>query len=209
MIRMFLVFLAAMVVAGSLVGCRANVPQDDNGQINTDNTQTDTNTPTQDHTNQSADSTKILENIWAKYEEDEKFSVYGGALENSVNDAPGALDVTDEEEMTTRYLLPSEMLGKVSEGASLVHMMNNNIFTAVVVKLSNSTEMKTVYENWRDTIQRNQWICGQPDRLLMANVDGSHLLMVFASKEAMDTFKQKMAQAYPQGAILYDEAIVS
>lgn len=212
-------FMVTMLIVTALTGCRSNVPQDTTGQImpsstapTTGNTQPSSTAPstTQNGNSDNAtESVQILSAIWNQYGEGDKFAAYGGGVENAVDNAPGALNMADTEELTTRYLIPQDQLTAIREGASLVHMMNNNIFTGVVVTLSESGDMKTLFEAWRDAIQGNRWICGQPDRLLMANVDDSHLIMAFGSAEAMSTFTSKLSAAHSGAKILYNEAIVS
>lgn len=212
--KKFALILAAAMLFGILAaGCRRNDPQEpeSTGAVedilpSVNQTETTGSTdPTQTGTKTQAG--QILGNIWAQYGDEERFAVYGGAVENSVADAPGDLDMENEEELMSRYLLPEGVLVDVSEGASLVHLMNNNIFTAVAVKTARSP--KETAKAWRDSVQQNRWICGQPDRLLMADVDGDHLLLAFGSEDAMNTFKTKLESAYPQAQILYHEAIVA
>ena len=86
--------------------------------------------------------------------------------------------------------------------------MNNNIFTAAAFGMKQDADLKAEAKALRDGLQKTQWICGQPDRLLVAQVDG-HLLMAFAAKEAMDTFRQNLQSVYPSASILYDEAVTA
>ena len=136
-------------------------------------------------------------------------AVYGGAVENSVADGPGDLDMMNADELTTRYLLPESHLPLVQEGASLVHLMNNNIFTAAVFKLTDSQRLNTVAKDLRDNVQQNRWICGQPDKLLIADMGDGQLLMVFGSNDAMDGFRTNMTKVYPNANILYSENILA
>lgn len=208
---------AIMLLTAVLTACRSNVPQDTNGVITTSpaTTAAPTTVPpttaapgTTQPTGETTGSVAILEAIWARFGEEERFSTYGGSIENAVTDAPGALNMAATEELTGSYLLPADKLGGITEGASLVHMMNANIFTAVVVKL-HSSDVQSLFESWRDAIQSNRWICGQPDRLLMATVGEGYLLMSFGGNDAMNLFQAKLAEAVPQVRILYNEAIVS
>ena len=169
-------------------------------------TQSTQSVPSGTATTQAA---QILNSIWERFADDERFAAYGGTVENAVSDAPGDLDMQNTEELTTHYLLPENNLREVTEGASLVHMMNSNIFTAAVVKLSEDASAEDLAKDWRDTIQGNRWICGMPDRLILADVDGQHLLMAFASKDILTTFQDKLTAQYPQARILYNEAVVS
>ncbi|MBQ7817724.1 MAG: hypothetical protein IJ388_02880 [Oscillospiraceae bacterium] len=166
-----------------------------------------TTEPTQMGTATST-SAQILNGIWTGYGESERFACYGGTVEHSVSDAPGDLDMTNTEEITNKYLLPADQLANVESGASLVHLMNSNIFTSAVFKLKDGADVRAVAKALRDNIQKTQWICGQPDHLLVAEVD-SHLLMAFAAKDAMDTFRQKLNTAYADTTIIYDEAVTA
>lgn len=205
--------MTVLLLASVLTGCRSNVPQDTTGSIAPSTTVPHTTTVpptgTQGGEADTEATVQLLQSIWDKYGDDERFAAYGGAVENSVSDAPGGLDVTNAEEMTTRYLIPQEQLASVQEAASLVHMMNSNIFTGVAVKLAEGTDAKAMSAAWRDAIQSNQWICGQPDRLLMADVGEGYMVMVFGSADAIKLFSDKLTEVYPEAKVLYDEAIVS
>ena len=213
--KKYLSFLLIAALLVALTGCRPATPADTTPSTQPSTTPTDaptqgtTEAPTQGTTTAQTDSAKILANIWQAYAENERFAVYGGAVENSVADAPGDLDISNTEELTGRYLLPQEQLASVKEAASMVHLMNNNIFTAVVFRLTDEAETETVANALRTSVQGNQWICGQPDKLLMADMEDDHLLMVFGSADAVDTFKAKLSGVYADADILYDENIVA
>ena len=216
--KLLMLFLTFAMLASMLTGCRmGSAPTDATDatqpatQPTTQPTQAPTNpTETEPQLSGSADtsSAKLLAAIWAAYGEEDRFASYGGTVENSVADAPGDLDMTNTEELTSKYLLPPSVLEQVENGASLVHLMNNNIFTAAAFGMKQDADLKAEAKALRDGLQSTQWICGQPDRLLVAQVDG-HLLMAFAAKEAMDTFRQNLQTVYPSANILYDEAVTA
>ena len=79
----------------------------------------------------------------------------------------------------------------------------------MAVKTGEDADLKTLQTAWRDNIQGNQWICGQPDRLLMTTVGEGYMVMAFGSTEAMELFEGKLAEVYPDAQSLYNEAIVS
>ena len=213
--KMFAIFLAAMMTMLPLAGCRMGGNPDTTGttQPSTQETQPSTQM-TQPSTEATQDlvgtgkssGAKILSAIWGAFAEEERFAAYGGTVEHSVADAPGDLDMNNTDELTTRYLLPMEQLSMVKSAASLVHMMNNNIFTGVVFEVDGS--VKELAEAVRKNVQKTQWICGQPDQLLMAQVEG-HLLMAFGGKDVMDVFRGKLKQVHSGASILYDEAITA
>ena len=153
-------------------------------------------------------SAQVLSGIWKEYGEGERFACYGGTVEHSVSDGPGDLDLTNTEELTSKYLLPEAQLANVENGASLVHLMNSNIFSAAAFKLKEGADIREAAKALRDNIQKTQWLCGQPDHLLVADVEG-HLVMAFAEKGNMDTFRQKMKTVYAETSIIYDEAVTA
>ena len=212
--KVFVLFLScALLLSFVLAGCRSNVPQETEGHIvPTDDAtgatlMTEVTVPTVPMGTAESHSTQILQKIWDKYPEESRFAVFGGAVENSVADGPGDLDLSMEEELTTRYMLPGDQMEILEEGASLVHMMNGNIFTAVVIRVNGDSQ--NLAKTWRSNIQATRWICGQPDRMLMAQPEEGYLLMAFGSQEAMTTFKGKLQEVYASAKILYEEAIVA
>ena len=217
--RTVAILLAALMTMLPLTGCRMGGNTDTTGttQPSTEATQpsTEATQPSTEATQPSTEDTlgtgassgaQILSAIWGAYADEERFAAYGGTVEHSVADAPGDLDMNNTEELTTKYLLPVEQLSKVKSAASLVHMMNSNIFTGVVFEVDG--DVKELADAIRQNVQKTQWICGQPDQLLMAQVE-EHLLMAFGSKDAMDVFRTKLSQVHSGTSVLYDEAITA
>lgn len=211
--KVFALFLSCVMLLGMFAGCRSNVPQETDGHIvpTDDSTgatiMTELTVPTMPMGMAESDSAKVLQKIWDQYPQNERFAAYGGGVEQSVADGPGDLDMKMTEELTSRYLLPEDQLQMVEEGASLVHLMNNNIFTAVVFKVKENPE--TLAKSWRTSIQGTRWICGQPDRLVMAQPVEGMLLMAFGSQDAMTSFRSYLIAAFPAAHIVYEEAIVA
>ena len=210
------IFLASVMMLGLLTGCTGAMTPDETTaptQETTVPTQ-ETTAPTQAPTQTlpvgtaTSSSAQILAQIWAQYGVDERFASYGGTVEHSVSDAPGDLDMTNAEEIISKYLLPADQLSNVENGASLVHLMNSNIFTAAAFKLKDGASIKDAAKALRDNIQKTRWLCGQPDHLLVAEVEG-HLLMAFAEKQNLQTFKQKLSAAHSGATIHYDEAVTA
>jgi len=206
------IFLALALIF-CLAGCRAK-PADDTTAA-TDSTVTDPVTQPSDTATSGNDQTdansaaEILSAIWEKYPEEARFAVYGGMMESPVNSAPGNLDLTNGDEIASKYLLPADLLVQVEEGASLVHLMNSNLFTAAVFKLKAETDTEAFAKTLRENIQKNQWICGQPDKLLIAKPEGEYLLVSFGSEDAMSTFRTHFSQSFSGAKTFYDEAVVA
>ena len=153
-------------------------------------------------------SAEILAAIWDRFAQEERFAAYGGTVEHSISDAPGDLDLGYTDELIGAYLMPADRLAQLADAAALVHMMNSNIFTAAAVELSSAAQVGSFGESWRDNIRQNRWICGQPDRMVMAVPEQGRIVMAFGSNDAMDLFERYLKEAYPNARILYQEAIV-
>lgn len=160
-------------------------------------------------TEPSADVSKLtavtlLSNIWANYDENQRFAACGGALDQPVEDAPGGLNVANTEELAARYLVPEDKMELLTEGASLVHMMNSHIFTACAIRVSGNED--AFVEAWRQNIQDTQWLCSWPDRLLVGKV-GEYILLSFGLEDTMSVFRDQLVKAYPNVVILKEETI--
>lgn len=206
--KLICVFLSLILLMGAMAGCR-RAPQETTSQptISTPGATTQPSTTTQPDSGEASDSVTVLETIWNNFGEDERFATYGGSVNHAVDNAPGKLSAQDTDELVSKYLIPQDQLGNVADGASLVHMMNSNIFTSAVLQLTEETNAESFAKAWRDAIHQNQWICGQPDELLMLEVDG-FVLMAFGSADAMSLFESKTMEAFPNARNLYSEPVV-
>ena len=152
-------------------------------------------------------SLQILESAWEKYPSAERFSVYGGMMMQPVEDGPGVLDLTQKEELQAVYILVPPYLEKITEGASMVHLMSRNIFTAAVVKIPEEGDFMPVFRQWRDSIQSNHWIGGRPERVLLAKVEKEFLVMVLGTREMVKCFESRLTDTYKTTEILYRQAV--
>ena len=149
----------------------------------------------------------VLEDIWAKYGEDEKFAVIGGNMENPVDGAPGNYDMAYAENLTWNLLVPAEQLANIDEAATMIHMMNANTFTCGVVHLTEGTDAAAFAQVMRDAIQNNQWMCGFPETLTVAVIGGEYVLIAFGVNDAMNPFMTHFGEAFADANILFNEAV--
>ena len=155
----------------------------------------------------STGSLTVLENIWNLYGEDEKFAVIGGNIEDPVDGAPGNYDMAYAENLTWNLLVPEDQIANIDEAATMIHMMNANTFTCGVVHLVEGTDAAAFAQVMRDAIQNNQWMCGFPETMTVAVVDGEYVLIAFGVNDAMNPFMTHFAEAYAEAEILFNEAV--
>ena len=148
---------------------------------------------------------QILEDVWAVYEEDEKFAIAGGDYNTMVPDAPGAVDVSDGETLDALLGFPADSAGLIDDGASLMHMMNQNTFTAGAYHVTKADDVQTVADAIKENIMNRQWMCGFTDDLVVYSVGTNYVVAVFGAEDVVDNFEDALEEVYASTKILYDE----
>lgn len=153
-----------------------------------------------------ADSLTILNKVWESYTDDEKFPAAGGDYEHAVDNAPGAFDLSDADNLSYMLSVPTDDASLIDDAASLMHMMNMNTFTCGALRTASADDAAKLASDLRDAIQAKQWMCGFPDKLVIATL-GNYVVSVYGDEELVNTFRDKLLAAYSDASIVYDEAI--
>ena len=151
----------------------------------------------------AASALEILENTWNLFGEDEKFFVMGGDFENMVDGAPGAVNVAGVDFLTGNLIIPEAETANVTEAASLIHGMNANTFTCAAYAVA---DVQAFADAMKTAIQGNHWMCGFPEKLVIAEVDG-FVVVMFGHGDAVNPFLTNLQAAYPTTNVLAEEAI--
>ena len=190
--------ILVLAMALSMAACTSNKP--------TETTTAPTTEATTEATTEPAvvieSATEILENVWALFGEDEKFFTMGGDYEAMVDNAPGA--VKDTGFMNGTLLVPEAELANVTDCASLVHGMMLNNFTCGAFKV---TDAAAFAETMHSVISTNPWMCGMPEKMVIATIGGEYVVAMFGVNDAVNPFEEKLVAAYPDAVIAYSEAI--
>lgn len=186
--KKFVALLLAMTLTLSLTAC--------GGGKTAETTKDDTEGKT---------AVDILTDAWAAYEEDEKFAIAGGDYNTMVSDAPGAVDVKDGETLDALLGFPAASAGLIDDGASMLHMMNQNTFTAGVYHVAKADDVQAVADAIKENIMNRQWMCGFPDDLVVYSVGANYVVAVFGAEDVVDNFEDALETAYASTKILYDE----
>ena len=150
---------------------------------------------------------EVLETIWNAYGDDEKFAVIGGNIEDVVDGAPGNYNLAYAENLTYNLLVPAELIASIDDAASMIHMMNANNFTSGVVHLTEGTDVAAFTEAMHTAISTNPWMCGFPEKMIIAVIDGSYVLISFGVNDAMNPFEAHLTEVYANAEIIYNEAL--
>ena len=189
--KLFSLLLAAAMIL-SLAACGSKADDNNGGD-----------------TAQPADALALLNTVWSSYAEDDKFAVSGGDMneENMVDGAPGNFSVSDGDALDYSLGYPAADADKLSDAASLTHMMNANTFTAGAYHLSDKSDMDTVVSDLKDNIMSRQWMCGFPDKLVVFTYD-RYVVALYGNEDLVNTFRDKLTAAYGDAVVAYDEAII-
>ncbi len=148
-----------------------------------------------------ASALEILETVWGQFGDEEKFFAMGGDFDNMVDGAPGKASNTDF--LTGNLIVPADQTANITDAASLIHGMNANTFTCAAYAVADANAFATAMQT---AIQGNQWMCGFPEKLVIAEV-GGYVVVMFGHGDAVTPFQTKLTAAYPTTNVLVDEAI--
>ena len=161
---------------------------------------------------------EILETIWNDYAEDEQFPVSGGDMQTHIEkmeedenymipNAPGAYNLEYAEDLMYSLLIPETELENLSEAATMVHMMNGNNFTCGAFKLKNGN-VAAFAETMKEAVMNNQWMCGQPEQLIIVSFGDGFVMMAYGIADAMDPFVEHMNSVYAGAEVLVEESLI-
>ena len=146
----------------------------------------------------------MLTNIWNGVPEDQRFFAMGGDFTNIVDGAPGVFNLQDEG-LTATLLVPADQIANLDEAASLLHAMMANNFTAGMFHVTG--DAAAFAETMHGVISNNPWICGMPEKMIIAVIDGEYVLTCFGINDAVNPFETALSTVYPNAEIKYNEAI--
>ena len=154
------------------------------------------------------DALTILNTVWASYSEDEKFPAAGGdySEENMTDGKPGKVSLEKPSEIEYLLTLPASVIEEADDAASLFHMMNGNTFTCGVLHLKDAGQLDAAAGDVKTYVMNTQWMCGFPDKLIVVSV-GNYIVECFGAEDLVNTFRDKLAAAYPSANVITDEAI--
>ena len=189
--KKFLTLLLAAAMTLSLAACGSKT--DDNSGNNS----------------QPASALELLNAVWANYSDDDKFPATGGDYDeaNMTEDAPGNFSVEDGDALDYSLSFPAADASKLSDAASLTHMMNANTFTAGAFHIANAPDVDAVVSDLKDNIMNRQWMCGFPDKLVILAM-GEFVVSCFGAEELVDQFRDTLTSVYSEASVVCDEPLL-
>ncbi|MGN0335735.1 MAG: hypothetical protein ACI4DV_08780 [Lachnospiraceae bacterium] len=188
-------YMLAVTLVFGVVGCSGNQnPAGDGSVVTADETE-------------GKSSLDIVKEIWAAYEEDEKFPISGGDSENMAFDEPGEFDVTKTEDMDYLLGVPEDAAALIDDAASLVHALNQNTFTAGVYHVTDAGQVQAFADALKENILNRHWMCGFPDTLVIFSVGSNCVIAAFGNDELIDNFEDHVEDLFQTETLLCEEAL--
>ena len=200
--KKMITLILALAMVMSMAACGQKTPPQTNAPETETQAPETTAAPTVEV---PASALEILENVWALFGDDEKFPVMGGDFEAMIPDAPGAVNLATPDFIVGTLLVPETEAANVTDAAALVHSMMLNNFTCGVFRVSG--DAAAFADAMYGKISTNPWMCGMPEKMVIAVIGGEYVLAVFGVNDAVNPFETTLAQAYADADVKYSEAI--
>ena len=212
--KKLIALLMVLTMVLSMAACTSETPDNEGDEKET--TETTESTEPVDY---AAAAVEILQNVWDLYPEDEQFFVSGGNMEYHIEqmekdenymppNGPGVYDMAYAENLPYLLYIPETEMANVDGAATMIHGMLANNFTSGVVHVKAGTDVTAMANAIKDNLAQTQWICGTPDQMLVAVVNGEYVLVAFGVNDAMNPFVTRVGEAYPDAEVIYSGSII-
>ena len=140
-----------------------------------------------------ADSLSVLTAVWEALPEDAVFSAMGGDAENAVMDAPGVHSLEAVDSLTANFAIPADLVASIDDAATVMHAMNSNTLTAIVCHVVEGADIDAAVAAVQAEVEGKQWMCGCPDRYVIAKIPGNYLALVYGVQDVAGSFIDTMS----------------
>ena len=141
----------------------------------------------------------ILGGTLAKYQKDDV--VFNVSLDMNIN-----LEENSDLLQSLLYI-PEEQMESVI-GASIMLHMNQSFFTGAALELAEGTDPVAFAETLKDAISTTQWLCGSPEKLMVATVSDSFVVVAYGldndESPLITTFQNRLKDAHGEDAVILE-----
>ena len=164
-----------------------------------------------------ANAAELLQIIFEKYNaaqatDDTKLWVCGGNINNFETcnpEGPAAFVALEAEDYNANLGIPAAEADKIASAASMFNMMNANTFNCFTVQLNDGVDADSFINALKDNILARQWICGSPEKLVIAKAPGNCIIAVWGVVEfggIVDPVAQSFATSVEGATIVVEHS---
>ncbi|MBR2445412.1 MAG: hypothetical protein IKB28_01950 [Clostridia bacterium] len=142
--------------------------------------------------------------------EDTMLYVCGGNpynFETTNPEGPAKFVALEDGDYDANLGYPTADISKQDDAASMFNMMNINVFNCYAVHFTNSADVDAMATAIKDNILARQWICGAPEKLVIAKMPGDYLVVVWGAVEfggVVDPFTASFATTVEGSSIVVE-----
>ena len=189
--------LLTLILAGLMIFTLASCAGEPADKGNADETKAETEAEAEKNELEGVEApADILNAVWNTFDEDHKFLCIGGDIENPVDNAAGAYNIANAENLVAQLVCNADAAAMIDSAASLMHMMNANTFTGAAYHIKDGSDAEAFITTMKTAIQGNQWMCGFPEKLLTAKVTDDYVVVVFGNGDLVEYFKTQLTAQY-------------
>ena len=167
-----------------------------------------TSTPdTKDQENTAEKSSQeVLQDIWDKDTDENKPTILGGMGEDTIEDGVQALEISDGEGILNTYVIPKGVSAAALNGAGIMNAMMANYFTASVLQMDKTDDVKASADAIVKGLKENHWLCGTPEEFVVAT-SGNYIITAFGLSDTLKPFMDAAKDVLP-GVEIVEQAPV-
>ena len=142
--------------------------------------------------------------------EDTMLYVCGGNpynFETTNPEGPAKFVALEDGDYDANLGYPTADISKQDDAASMFNMMNINVFNCYAVHFTNSADVDAMATAIKDNILARQWVCGAPEKLVIAKMPGDYLVVVWGAVEfggVVDPFTASFATSVEGSSIVVE-----
>jgi hypothetical protein len=195
--KIIALILACLMLTMSFVACDKGETETTTESVENNQTEAPAGDTTVEETTEAVvelpykSAIELLQIIFEKYNaaqatDDTKLWVSGGNINNFETcnmEGPAAFVALADEDYNQNLGIPAAEASKIASAASMFNMMNANTFNCFTVQLTDGTDADAFVNTVKDSILSRQWICGSPEKLVIAKAPGNCIIAVWGVVE--------------------------
>lgn len=195
--KIIALILACLMLTMSFVACDKGETETTTESVENNQTEAPAGDTTAEETTEAVvelpykSAIELLQIIFDKYNaaqatDDTKLWVSGGNINNFETcnmEGPAAFVALADEDYNQNLGIPAAEASKIASAASMFNMMNANTFNCFTVQLTDGTDADAFVNTVKDSILSRQWICGSPEKLVIAKAPGNYVIVVWGVVE--------------------------
>jgi hypothetical protein len=195
--KIIALILACLMLTMSFVACDKGETETTTESVENNQTEAPVGDTTVEETTEAVvelpykSAIELLQIIFEKYNaaqatDDTKLWVSGGNINNFETcnmEGPAAFVALADEDYNQNLGIPAAEASKIASAASMFNMMNANTFNCFTVQLTDGTDADAFVNTVKDSILSRQWICGSPEKLVIAKAPGNYVIVVWGVVE--------------------------